>query len=93
MTDINLGLRANIGDLTVEEVNAATKHKLEEDTWSGVTVLYLASICCEIEIVEAILDKGVNIDGLSSVSIGDVTYYQVIVIKLTHFNYGIKIEK
>jgi hypothetical protein len=71
MESINLAKRAYERKLTVEEVNAATKEKLEEDkTYFGETVLYCVSKFCGIEIVEAILDKNVNIDGLStSVSI------------------------
>jgi hypothetical protein len=75
MTDINLAQRAFEGKLTVEEVNAATKEKLEEDKLYGFTVLYRASAKCGIEVVEAILDKNVNIDGLSRVSIVVVMYY------------------
>jgi hypothetical protein len=77
MTSINLAERAYRGELTVEEVNTATKEKLEEDkSYFGNTVLYDASCNCGIEIVEAILDKNVNIDGLSgSVSIVDITYH------------------
>jgi hypothetical protein len=76
MTDINLAERASYGKLTVEEVNGATKEKLEEDKSYGYTVLYLASWKCGIEVVEAILDKNVNIDGLSGyVSIVGGTYY------------------
>jgi hypothetical protein len=55
--------------LTVEEVNTATKEKLEDDKYVGCMVLYLASWNCGIEVVEAILNKKVNIDGLSTVSI------------------------
>jgi hypothetical protein len=62
MTDINLAERAYKGKLTVEEVNAATKEKLEEDKYGGCQVLYFASLKCPIEVVEAILDKNVNID-------------------------------
>jgi hypothetical protein len=70
MTDINLAKRAWDGKLTVEEVNAASKEKLEEHkTLDGYSVLWTASWRCEVEVVEAILDKNVNIDGLGSVSI------------------------
>jgi hypothetical protein len=69
MTDINLADLAYIGELTVEEVNRATKEKLEEKDISGFTVLYYASGWCPIEVVEAILDKNVNINGLTLVSI------------------------
>jgi hypothetical protein len=78
MTDINLAERAEKGKLTVEEVNAATKEKLEEDKDKeyGNTVLYWASYKCGVEVVEAILDKNVNIDVQSgSVSIVVVAYY------------------
>jgi hypothetical protein len=74
MTAINLAERAYKGELTVEEVNRATKEKLEKDEYSGDTVLYLVSRYCSIEVVKAILDKGVNIDGFS-VSIIVDTYY------------------
>jgi hypothetical protein len=73
MTDINLAKRAILRKLTVEEVNAATKEKSEEDKYGGYTVLYCASYKCVIEVVEAILDKNVYIDELSYVSI--VSYY------------------
>jgi hypothetical protein len=69
MTTINLAYRAYEGKLTVEEVNAATKEKLEDKDLLGYIVLYWASRHCEIEVVESILDKNVNIDGLSPVSI------------------------
>jgi hypothetical protein len=76
MTSINLALRASQGKLTVEEVNAATKEKLEEDNHAACTVLYLAIHYCSIEVVEAILDKNVNIDVQSGpVSIVVGTYY------------------
>jgi hypothetical protein len=77
MTDINLAERALSGKLTVEEVIGATKEKLEGDKDSfGYTVLYWASVKCGMEIVEAILDKNVNVDGLSGhVSIVVVIYY------------------
>jgi hypothetical protein len=71
-TDVNLAERAYEGKLTVEELNTATKEKLETDQsgWSGKdTVHYLASRWCGIEVVEVILDKKVNIDELSHVSI------------------------
>jgi hypothetical protein len=58
-TDVNLAQRAYEGKLTVEEVNAATKEKLEtEKTAGGSTVLYWASYYCGIEVVEAIINKG-----------------------------------
>jgi hypothetical protein len=76
MTDINLAERALERKLTVEEVNASTKEKLETDKEDGNTVLYWASEKCPIEVVEAILDKNVNINGLSRVSIVVVTYYK-----------------
>jgi hypothetical protein len=69
MTSINLAQRALEGKLTVEEVNGSTKEKMEEDKYGRkYTMLYLASKFCGIEIIEAILDKGVDVDGLSDVS-------------------------
>jgi hypothetical protein len=76
MTAINLAKRASEGKLTVEEVNRVTKEKLEGDIDEyGNTVLCIATFECPIEVVAAILDKNVNIDGLSRVSIVDVIYY------------------
>jgi hypothetical protein len=69
MTSINLAQRADEGKLTVEEVNHATKEKVEEKDKSGFMLLYYASFYCGIEVVEAILDKNVDIDGLSDVSL------------------------
>jgi hypothetical protein len=74
MTDINLAHLAYRGELTVQEVNAATKEKLEEDKDGGYSVLYWASRNCSTEVVEVILDKNVNIDRLSFVSIVDIHY-------------------
>jgi hypothetical protein len=83
MSSINLAQRAYEGKLTVEEVNRATKKKLEEKSEEqyGFTVLYWASNRGPIEVAEAILDKGVSIDGLSFVSF--VVVYWMMIIKLT----------
>jgi hypothetical protein len=75
MTATNLAQRAYDGELTVDEVNSVTKEKLEWYKAYGNTVLYCACLKCGIEIVEAILDKKVNIDGLSEVSIVVGAYY------------------
>jgi hypothetical protein len=77
MTSVHLAHRAFRGELTVEEVNEATKEKLEEDKYNGYTVLYNASCSyCRIEVVEAILDKKVNID----VQSGYVSLLVVLII-------------
>jgi hypothetical protein len=76
MSSINLAQRATYGELTVEEVNGATKEMLEENYYFGFAVLYWASRHCGTEVVEAILDKKVNIDGLSGeVSVVVATFY------------------
>jgi hypothetical protein len=76
MTSTNLAERAYYGELTVEEVRDATKEKMEDDKYVGCTVLYRASMNCPVEVVEAILDKNVNIDELSGdVSIVAGIYY------------------
>jgi hypothetical protein len=85
MMSINLAVRAKEGRLTVEEVNATTKDKLEVKDYIGITVLVWASQNCPIEVIEAILDKGVNIDGLSIVNIVIIEKEIVVIIKLTHF--------
>jgi hypothetical protein len=77
MTSSNLAQRAFYGKLTVEEVNRATKEKLETDKDGGYTVLYCASYNCGIEVVEAILDKNVNID----VQSGYVSLWVILIIK------------
>jgi ankyrin repeat protein len=66
-TQKNLAVLAFEKLLTVEDVRLATKEKLEEDkSKSGYTVLYWACICCHDDVVEAILEKGVDINGLSN---------------------------
>jgi ankyrin repeat protein len=62
---INLAQRAREGNLTIEEVTTTTKEKLEDDKQYGCTALYFASRKCPVEVVEAILDKEVDINGLS----------------------------
>jgi hypothetical protein len=70
MTATNLAQRAYDGELTVEEVNGATKQMLEtEKNSGGCTVLFWASRNCGIKVVEAIVNKGVNVNGFSAVSI------------------------
>jgi ankyrin repeat protein len=58
---MNLAERALHELLTMEDINQATKEMLETQlTARGNTVLYCAAASCSIEIVQAILDKGVN---------------------------------
>jgi ankyrin repeat protein len=57
------------GQLTVEQVNQATREMLEEKNKFGYTIIYCASKSCSIEVVEAIIDKGVDINALSFVRI------------------------
>jgi hypothetical protein len=85
-TDINLALRALVGKLTVKEVNDATKEKVEEDIkYNGSTVLFCASRWCGIEVVEAIINKGVDVNQLSDVSIV-ITIYYLLLNELTFVN-------
>jgi hypothetical protein len=75
-TDVNLAVRAWEGKLTVEEVNGVTKEKLETDKDGRCTVLYWVSLRCGIEVVEAIINKGVDVNQLSGpVSIVIIIYY------------------
>jgi hypothetical protein len=62
---------ARKGELTEEQVKSASKATLEgmED---GKTVLFWASVICGVKIVEPILAKGVNINGLSQVSSAEI---------------------
>jgi hypothetical protein len=67
---VNLAERAFSGKMTISEVNKATKQKLETDmNIYGYKVLYCASCSCGIDVVEAIINKGVDVNGLS----GDVS--------------------
>jgi hypothetical protein len=75
MTTMNLAKRAYNGKLTVQQVNDATMEKLETDMWDGYSVLFRASQIGPIKVVEAILDKGINIDGFSEVGIVVAAYY------------------
>jgi ankyrin repeat protein len=56
---------AHDGKLTVQDVQHLTKEKLETDKYLRCNVLYHVSAYCPTEVVEAVLDKGVHIDGLS----------------------------
>jgi hypothetical protein len=86
MTSINLAQRASEGKLTVEEVNRATKEKLETDKDKyGFMVLFRASDNCGIEVVEAIINKGVDVNQLSNASIVNTIYY-LLLNELTFVN-------
>jgi ankyrin repeat protein len=66
-TNITLAELAYRGKLTIEQVNDATKYMLHErETCAGYSALYWACGQCGSEVIEAILDKGVNIDGFSA---------------------------
>jgi hypothetical protein len=83
MTSINLADHAKDGTLTVEEVNTATKEKLETDkSINGYTVLYFACTQCGIEVVEAIINKGVNLNQVS----GFVSIVIIIIFYLFGLN-------
>jgi hypothetical protein len=84
-TYVNLATRAWQGKLTVQEVNATTKEILEDDIYYDCTVLYNAIGKCSIEVVEAILDKGVNVNGFDGVSSVACCYLILIGTKLTLF--------
>jgi ankyrin repeat protein len=61
----NLAEIAWDGKLTLEQVNSTTKEILETELYQGYTVLFCASAKCPIEVVTAILDRQVEIDGFS----------------------------
>jgi hypothetical protein len=64
----NLSSLAFTSQLTLQDVKQATQEELEmKDAPDGRTLLYNASWACSVEIVEAILDRGVDIDGISYV--------------------------
>jgi ankyrin repeat protein len=51
--------------LTIAEIQHADKKRLDEDVYEGFTVLYHACGKCSVQIVQALLDREVDIDGLS----------------------------
>jgi hypothetical protein len=56
--------------LTIEHIESVTKEQLESHSPNSYSVIYWAAFSCSVEIVEAILDKGVNFDErLTSVSV------------------------
>jgi ankyrin repeat protein len=71
---LNLAERAQGSLLTLEEVKVAEKRRLEEDKWQynatsqqfSVLFCAIANRGCSIEIVQAIIDKGVNVNELST---------------------------
>jgi hypothetical protein len=67
----NLASRAFSGKLTVEGIKLTTKEKLKEHMCGGLTVLYCASWRCPAEEVEAMLDIGVDSNGVP----GEVRYW------------------
>jgi hypothetical protein len=64
-TTQNLASRIANGSLTIEDIKSAPKERLEEDTYQGFRVLYCSCQIAPVEIVEAILDRGVNINAIS----------------------------
>jgi ankyrin repeat protein len=61
----NLAKRAWDDELTLEDIKLADPIKIEQDTYIKRSVLYIASKRCSVDIVEAILDKGIDVNGLS----------------------------
>jgi ankyrin repeat protein len=61
----NLARLAWSREIALQDIQTTTKNLNLEKTRAGNTILYCASWQCEREIVEAILDKGVDINGLS----------------------------
>jgi ankyrin repeat protein len=50
------------GIVSLEEINKATKDELEQHDEHGITLLYYACVQCNSDIVEAILEKNVNVN-------------------------------
>jgi hypothetical protein len=66
----NLADRAFNGNLTVSDIkNADIKKLMEDKDYAGFTVLCWASHNCSTEVVEAILDRGIPVNQLSSVNV------------------------
>jgi ankyrin repeat protein len=66
--DLNLADLARDGLLTIQHVQQATKDTLETDRYSLMkfTVLFCATWKCSYEVVEAILNKGVDLNQIST---------------------------
>jgi ankyrin repeat protein len=66
MSSGNLATRAIQGTLKIKDIKRATKEKLETDfDEDGSTVLMCACSSCSVDVVEAILDKGIDVNTLS----------------------------
>jgi ankyrin repeat protein len=62
----NIAILIHNQTITTEQIHNATVQELEMDTFNGMSVLYCACCTSPIRIVEAILDKGVDIDAFST---------------------------
>jgi ankyrin repeat protein len=77
--DNNLAYRAYSGELTITEVYCADIRNLVKDTFISYKTLFWASAKCSMEIVQAILDRNVNVNELScddDSALFGASYYQ-----------------
>jgi ankyrin repeat protein len=65
-TTNNLAHKAWTGTLTIEEVKQAGKEKLSTSTYSMYGILVCTTRSCSVEIMEAILDQGVDVNMIST---------------------------
>jgi ankyrin repeat protein len=64
-TPNNLAQLASNSTLTLDQIHQATLHQLQHDLYVDCSVIYWASGRCNVEIVKAILDKGIDVNSLS----------------------------
>jgi ankyrin repeat protein len=63
------------GTLTLSQVEATSKEDLQTGQYAGTTLLYWACGYCRVEIVEAILNKGVDVNQLPAAPLISACYY------------------
>jgi ankyrin repeat protein len=88
MEEQNLLLKASQGTLTVNDIKQVVSiENLENDIHDEYKTLYWASCSCPVEVVEAILDRGVDIDAVSgkdnsTALVGAIAYGKLDTVRL-----------
>jgi ankyrin repeat protein len=64
-TPLNLAQLASLNQLTINHITPVDKITLQEIQHSGQHLLYWVSCNCNVELLQAMLDKGVDVDQLT----------------------------